>query len=91
MIQKERMKWRYKEEESEWMKKKNIKQKKLVRKYTCTCARVPTHTHTHTPWGSGRRQRQRNKKKRQGVWGRKANKEDKEWKKGSKKKTHRQN
>ena len=28
------------------MKKKNIKQKNLVRKYTCTCACVHTHTHT---------------------------------------------
>ena len=71
MIQKERIKWRYKEEESEWMNKKNIEQKKLVRKYTCTCAWAHTHTYTHThththtylPWGSGRIQRQRNKKK----------------------------
>ena len=46
MIQKERMKWRYKEEESERMNKKNIKQKKLVRKYTRACARTRTHTHT---------------------------------------------
>jgi len=96
MIQKERIKWRYKEEESEWMNKKNIEQKKLVRKYTCTCAwahtHTYTHTHTHTPTFHEGVEGYKGKetRKRQGVWGRKTNKENREWKKGSKKNTYRQ-
>ena len=80
MIQKERMEWRYKEEESEWMNKKNTEQKKLVRKYTCTCA--CTHTlHEGMEGDKGKETR-----KGQGVWGRKANKTENE-RKGARK-TH---
>ena len=92
MIQKETIKWRYKEEESEWMNKKNTEQKKLVRKYTCTCARAHTHTHTrahthtHTFHEGVEGYKGKETRKRQGVWGRKTKKTENE-RKGARK-TH---
>ena len=86
MIQKERMKWRYKEEKSEWMNKKNIEQKKLVRKYTRACV----HAHTHTPHEGVKGDKGKETREKDKEYEEERQRKNRKWKKRSTKKTYRQ-